>query len=709
MVACPRCHFMNPVKQKACQACGTTLPYASSPSHSRPGTARPTLRGMRSPDTPSEGSVAVTPAKVDGLPGLATSDQTMPSMVGPTPEQIKSHRANNTLLGHVSPAAVGQAPPASDSAPSSKAPMSPPVVSSGTASVQLRPVVAPASLQARGGISRQPTLVGHAPVRETKANVGETRVGVSQSSTSQTLPSMQAVRGDEMTAPASSSDEADGEPPAAAPLIEPPAPVPKNRQLEETRVPAQDNPAKTYLAVTAVSLAPSPVPSDLLEPQRTSEAPSYPGMGTPPPLPTRTSAPAEAPIVPVSRSMTSLAAPAISSAQRLSRRAVQSRLGRAVLGLAALLGVGLGVFTWKWQPETPITGRINANTATPTLEVECQSCADGSFVELDQRRGTFQRERATIVLDDTPKVGANAFELHVHRTGMGRDEQVELAVEVDYRARWDLSGLATKPPRVNVNVEAAPGVSVKVDTAEVDLVEGRGTRALAIAYPVGSMNASVEWLEQAVVITTQKAGAAPISSPFQIRLPVVPLTIDTPWNTFQTEAKSVVLSGRTAPKARVLGPEGEAQADEAGYFELTVTPQLGLNNVELTASAEHHAPRSASCSFTQVDNLTPVAVAYQTDAIRRFDQLTAEATNAGAPVRVALSGKVQDWKTSHNLTIILLTITSGCPSRSCLVRVQYPGVLELSINQAISVFGEARPAPPDVGPLPQIHSHFILH
>lgn len=695
---------MNPVKQKACQACGTTLPYASSPSHSRPGTARPTLRGMRSPDTPSDGSVAVTPPKVDSPPGVASSDQTMPSMLGPTPEQIRSHRAS-TLLGHVSPGAVGQTPPASEAVPSSKAPVSPPVASSGTASVQLRPVVAPTSIEARGSISRQPTLVGHAPIYEAKTKVSETHSG-----TSQTLPSMQAVRGDEGSAPPNASDDADAEPPAAAPLIESPSPAPKNRELEETRVPANDNPAKTYFAVTAVSLATAPVPSDLLDSPIAPEAPSYPGMGTPPPLPTRISSPpAETPIAPVSRSMTSLAAPAISSAQRLSRRAVQSRLGRAVLGLTALLGVCLGVFTWKWQPETPITGRINANTATPTLEVECQSCADGSFVELDQRRGTFQRERATIVLDDTPKVGANAFELHVHRTGMGRDEQVELAVEVDYRARWDLSGLAARPPRVNVNVEAAPGVSVKVDTAELALVEGRGTRALAIAYPVGSMNASVEWLEQSVVITTQKGESAPVSSPFQIRLPVVPLTIDTPWDTFQTDAKTVVLSGRTAPKASVSGPEGQTQADEAGYFELTVTPRLGLNTVELTASADHHAPRSANCSFTQVDNLTPVAVAYQTDAVRRFDQLTAEAAGTGAPVRVALSGKVQDWKTNHNLTIALLAITSGCPSRSCLVRVQYPGVLELSTNQAISVFGEAHPAPSDVGPLPQIQSHFILH
>lgn len=624
----------------------------------------------------------------------------MPSMVGPTPEQIRSHRANNTLLGHVSPAVAGQTAPASDSAPSSKAPVSPPVVSSGTASVQLKPVVGPTSIQARGGISRQPTLMGHAPLNEAKAGIGETHA-----STSQTLPSMQAVRGDEA---APSGPAEDAEPPAAAPLIDSPTPAPKPQEFEEQRVPAHDNPAKTYLAVTAVSLASAPLPADLLEPPRASDAPSYPGMGTPPPLPAASTAPAEAPIARVSRSTASTAAPVFSSAQRLSRRAVQSRLGRAVLGLTALLGVGLGLFTWKWQPETPITGRINPNAASPTLEIQCQSCADGSFVELDQRRGTFQQQRATIVLDDAPRVGANAFELHVHRTGMGRDEQVELAAYVDYRARWDLSGLADKPPHVNVNVQAAPGVLVKVDAVDVALVDGHGSHALALAYPVGSMNPSVEWLEQSVVITTQKGDAAPVANPFQIRLPVVPLTLDTPWDTFQTDEKTVVLSGRTAPKATVTGPEGKVQADDAGYFELTVTPQLGLNTVELTTSTENHAPRSASTSFTQVDNLTRIAVAYQSDAIRRFDQLSAGAAGA-APVRVALSGKVQEWKTTHNVTVALLTVTAGCPSRTCLVRVEYPGVLDLAPNQAISVFGEVRPAPADVGPLPQIHSHFILH
>jgi hypothetical protein len=719
MVACPRCHFMNPVKQKACQACGTALPYASSPSNERPVAGRPTLRGMRSPE--SANSQSMPAARADAPPGLLTSDQTMPSMVSPTPEQIRSHRANNTLLGHVSPAELGAAPESRAEVPSSRAPVSPAPTTGGFAA-HLRAPVNPGP--ARGGVSRQATLLGHAPLSEARRPTA-----VSRSSTSQTMPSMQAVRSDTPSTPTpdKATDE-DGDPAPAA-LVFPSQPAPP----EEQRITPHDHPGRTYFAVTAASVPPPP--SDTVPP--TSQPPSlaYPALGSPPPLPTRRSGhpePLVSPQLPAAHSVRPLGesktlpsttapydttvspnVPPVSispiAPSRVSLRAVQSRLGRRVLALTALLGGGLLLFSWMWQPATPVSGQINASDATPALSVLCHSCADGSRVEFEGQHAEFHDNRATLSLATPPQVGANTFALQIYRSGMGRDETVQLQVEVDYKARWNLGGLTAKPPHLDVEIEAAPGVSAKVDDVDVALDSNRGIHRIELGQPVQGANRSVEWLEKSVEVATRRgAGAPSTASPFQIRLPIVPLTVDTPWSSFQTDAASVVLSGRTSPKATVTSPESSTQADADGYFELRVTPQSGVNAVEVVASAPGHAPRSSTTSFVQVANLTPIALAYQHDAVRRFDLLTERLIPGAKPVPVALAGKVQEWKTSHNLTVLLVAVSSGCPSRSCLVRVEYPAVVDFTPNQAVSVFGDATLSPPGIGPLPHVQSHFIL-
>lgn len=722
MVACPRCHFMNPVKQKACQACGTALPHASAPSHERPMAGRPTLRGMRSPESSSSQSLPA--ARVDAPPEQPSSDQTMPSMVSPTAEQIRSHRANNTLLGHVSPKleATAGADPDSRSAPSSRGPVSPIPVSGG-APAPSRP--SPISVQARGGVSRQPTLLGHAPLNEARRPPGTAR-----SSTSQTMPSMQAVRSDVASSPSTDAGgEEEGDPP---PAVVTPPPL-----LEEQPLTPHDNLGRTYLAVPAAS-SPGPESAAKTSPSQ-PPAFAYTALGAPPPLPARApprpvspastanqsvakTMPSQGVETPVATATARIAeppqalspnAPPVSLSSiappRVSRRAIQSRLGRAVLSLTAMLGGGLLLFSWMWQPATPITGQINATDAAPSLSVFCQSCGDGSHVELDGQRAEFRNQRALLALAAPPHVGTNTFSLQVHRSGMGRDEEVQLQTQVDYKANWDSRGLTATPPRLDVVVEAAPDVSIRVAGSELHITDGKGNVAVELGRAVQGASSSVEWIEKAVEIVTQR-GATPSSTNYlKIRVPVVPLTIDTPWNGFQTDSKSVVLSGRTSPKGTVTSPEGSVSADDAGYFELSVTPRPGINPVELVASTAEHAPRSATVSFAQVGNLTAVALAYQEAAVRRFDQLTERLGQDPAPLPVALAGKVQEWKTTHNLTVVLLAVTSGCPSRSCLVRVEYPASIDFTPNEPVSVFGEAQAAPPGMGMLPQVQSHFILH
>lgn len=726
MVACSRCQFMNPVKQKACQACGAPLPYASAPNHERPGQARPTLRGLRSPEPVHQVSGGHL-----SQPSLPTPDKTMPSMVGPTPEQIRSHKINNTLLGHNVPTAeVSKSSPYSSPQPA-VSPISPRPAS--TAQVSRTPVN---QLPPRS--NRQATLVGH-PALDA-ARRGTAQQPASQHSaggatedrkdTSQTLPSMQAVTSEASTTTVT-TDDTEEEPPGA------------NETSVEShsfqRLTATDNPAKTYFAVTAAR--PSSESSPTSEPE-----PAFAGLGTPPPLPHLSPAPREgiadslgparspdatrAPSSARSRSVKgpstapTSATPAKSEAVRagplaserglaapssrvLSRRAIQSRLGKFVLGVTALLGSSLLIFTWVWRPPPPVSGSIDPHVTPATLQLQCDSCADGSFVSFDGRTAQFVNQRATIPLVEPPTVGPNSFVLDIHRTGIGRDERVTLAVNVEYRAVWDLSGLSAEPPILAIALDAAPNTGLKVNGVPVDLAGGRGHVPVVLSERFTVPSNAIEWLETSVQVT---AGGAPTggSRPFTLKVPVVPLAVDTPAPTFHTDSFTVTVSGRSLPGATISGAGHRVETDAQGYFELPVTARPGSNLIEVTASLANHVPRSVAATFTQTDNLTKLAVAYQTDATRRFDELTQRLAQNNAPLRVALAGRVQEWRTDHNVTVALLAVTSGCPNRTCLVRVEHPAALVLGSNRAVSVFGEATLSDSAGTPIPLIQSHFIL-
>lgn len=689
MVSCPRCHFQNPVKQRACQACGGELPYASAPTHERPGQSRPTLRGLRSPDPlpPIEPSASAS-----------RTDLTMPSLIGPTPEQIRSHRITSTLLGHGHPHALQ--PPVSQPQFASSPPSPIYEVTASPPSSGAYP--APSSNN-RGEAPRSPsstraTLIGHAPAAASDVE--------QWSNTAQTMPSMRAVSPDEVW-----TRERRDAVEVIAPSVHPNA-----SQLDAVPPPSSRNSAaRTYLAVmppsvdvpvsSSLSGVPSGVPSSSRNTPTSPDTPAPVSLTIdtafePTPAPSDREANAFSHAATAARSVTTTQSESLGPAN-------QSRIAKVVLGITSLLGVGLLVFTWAWNPPAPVVGKINSEVSPPALDLWCDSCGEGSYVVHQGQRHEFTDHYASLPLSTVPQVGANTFELDVHRSGVRRDEQLTLAVPVDYHAKWDLSELTKLPPRLAIVVEAAPGVSVRVNDAEVALNDGQGTHRLPVNHPTGRPSANIDWLEETALITTS-GGQSPNSLEYRVRVPIVPLVIDTPHRDFYTEGKLVVVSGRTSPHAQVLTETESVSADATGYFELTLVPQLGLNTLQVTALLDGHAPRTTPVAFTHSENLTKVAVAYQANAIRRFDEVVQRLAEAKTPLNVALAGRVQEWRTTGNRTVALVAISSGCPQRTCLVRLEHPARTAFTSNQLISIFGVVVPPAPDLGPFPNLQSHFIL-
>lgn len=681
MVSCPRCHFQNPVKQRACQACGGELPYASAPSHERPGQSRPTLRGLRSPDP-------LPPIE----PGASASrtDLTLPSLVSPTPEQIRSHRITATLLGHAHPDA--QQPPVSQPHFASSPPSPIYEVTAPPPSSAVYP--APSSHnrgeESRAPLSTRATLVGHAPAPSDAAE---------WSNTAQTMPSMRAVSPDE----AWTHERRD--------VVEVIAPTVNLNTSQVDSVPpssSRNSSARTYLAVAPPSLD---IPLSSV-PSSSRNTPTSPDTSAPVSLTIdtvfETNSRANPNQAPTDSTGTAAATPFINAAHtELIGSAAQSRIAKGVLAITSLLGVGLLLFTWAWNPPAPVLGKINSEASPPALELWCDSCANGSYVVHQGQRHEFTDHHATLPLSTVPQVGSNTFELDVHRSGVRRDEQVTLAVPVDYRAKWNLSELTAVPPRLAIAVEAAPGVSMRINDAHVALSNGHGTHSLPLQRKLASASANIDWLEETAIITTS-GGQSPSSVEYRVRVPVVPLVIDTPHSDFYTDTKLVVVSGRTSPHANVTTETESVNADATGYFEVTLIPQLGLNNVEVTATLDGHAPRTTPVVFTHSDNLTKLAVAYQARALRRFDEVIQRLSETKTPLNVALAGRVQEWRTDGNRTRALVAISSGCPQRTCLVRLEHPARTAFTTNQLISVFGVVTSPSKDFGPFPTIQSHFIL-
>lgn len=644
----------------------------------------------------------------------------MPSLIGPTPEQIRSHRITSTLLGHGHPEAL-QPPVSQPDFTSSRPAPSPEVSVPPPSSVTCPPSSNPRGEASRSPLSTRATLIGHAPAPSD---------GTEWSNTAQTMPSMRAVSPHEVAtyerreaveviAPVARSSSA---PPAAvfpaavfpdevfSDAVFPDA-VPNPLRSDAVPPSSRNSAARTYLAVAPPSVDIPVSVSSRSIPTSARTSPDSPDTSAPVSLTIDTAfEPSPAP-----KSNRGPDDPAGGNSPRFPNtaqpetldRATQSRIAKVVLGITSLLGVGLLVFTWAWTPPAPVVGRINSETSPPSLELWCDSCAHGSYVVYQGQRHEFTDHSATLPLTTVPRVGSNTFELDVHRSGVRRDEQVTLAVPVDYRAKWDLSELTETPPRLAIAVEAAPGVSVRVNQTEVTLSGSQGTHQLLLEHHSGPPSANIDWLEQTAIITTS-GGQSPSSVEYRVRVPVVPLVIDTPHRDFYTEAKLVVVSGRTSPHAKVSTPSESVSADATGYFELTLVPQSGLNTVEITAVLDGHAPRTTPVSFTHSENLTKVAVAYQTTALRRFDEVAVRLAETKAPLNVALAGRVQEWRTDGNRTMALVAISSGCPQRTCLMRLEHPARTAFTSNQLISIFGVATDASPELGPFPNVQSHFIL-
>jgi hypothetical protein len=688
MVPCPKCHFMNPLKQKGCQACGAALPYAlSDAKDTSKGQARSTLRGLRSPESPTDG---LSPAEIEAMqgelpdPAPVPRDGTLPSFLAPSAELISRHRdsVTSTIVGLAipQPAAVQATAPPPES-------IAPPTPKERAANSGSQPNVSfTGDMPRPSAIGR--TLLGHVAPDPTPE-------GVTASQTSQTLPSMQAVTPESLRSHKVQTFHDPG-----------------GVRAEQASSPEHDVPGDAGENAPFIGFEEGPADS----PARTSSRKDGPNTAKPRTFrfrddpkvtivtPTPVSSYAHA-VSPVSKAIP------IRTGAPESIRDTNVRLGRRVLIIASLLLLGLTLFALLWTPPEPPTARLVGVGDNTTLEVSCNTCDDGSLVTIGGQKAQFANHKAGVPLPRPLNLGFNDIEIEIERTGFGRNERMRLEFPIDYRLAWDLAGLAQTPPVLGISVEAALGVTVSLDGQLVRLIDNKGLHPVSIATDLMGPSATEQWLEKSVAVAIGGGRASIPPDHVSLKIPIVPLVVDTPWDGFMTADDTTVVSGRSTPNTKLTVAGNPTTTDADGYFELALETAPGLNTFTISAHAEGHAPRFVNVSLTKVPSVHKAALEYQTTAVNRFDELTKQLEPPDASVRVALPGKVQESKVHGSTTVSLVSIHTGCPTRTCVLRVVYPTRLELKTNERVAVFGVASLVATGSSPqstLPEVRAHLLL-
>lgn len=710
MQACAHCGYSNQANPPHCAGCGRPLSEpdetvappsdAAAPPPGKP-VVRPaselsqTMMGMPAPRLDTRAAHAPSPNRVPG---------------GSTPPQAQVTQSHGgraasgfdpkrTLLGGISqgPAAVGlgNAPGQSSRPPVSgqSAPRTTPVT--GTPAVRRGPLDTTAVLH--------PGADG--------ANVGNTLLG--------------------MAAPS-------GMPTAATPPGSSATPNPTHPSAPEhsfaTTLAHGQNPGSTMLGLAppqvgeaqAPAVEPAPQTAAASPPQsQHSHQPTLQGMAAPSVGPvdqstqpsngsgTNGRAPsAES----TSTGSTSVMAPTVPAFQHSEAADVplarsRRRGGIALLALAGLLLVGVLSFLMLWDVPAPLQARVESDGRGHDLvELVCDDCPRGSKVTYGKQQTEFDGRSAKLQLDAPLRIGNNDLTVALERPGIGRDEAVRLQVPVHYRVQADASSLTETPPQLTVVVQAAPDSEVQVNGTAVPMSEGRGTRSIDVSGELTGPAADVRTLSREVqyVVTT---ATGPQQGRLTVELPITPLVVDTPSESWLTDEASVTLSGRTSPNARVQVNDGEVQADTEGRFEQHVAlPSIGTHPIDIRALAADHAPRLVRHEAERTADLRAEAKLRRRAAKRTFAQVLLAATG-DAPQAIALEGRVHESRVQAQSTVLILDVSKGCSESPCLARVLASQPLEVDRGARIEVFGTTHgtiESPFGDQALPVVTASFIL-
>jgi hypothetical protein len=382
-----------------------------------------------------------------------------------------------------------------------------------------------------------------------------------------------------------------------------------------------------------------------------------------------------------------------------------------LIAVAVLLAATAGLVALLWDSPRPLTAEVVLDErGAEALALTCGDCPDGTVITAEGGKATLQAKKAVLPLQRPLKVGENVLAVSVQRPGLGRDEDVRLAVGVDYRVRGDLSSLTADPPRVKVLVQAAAGSAAVIEGKAVALdATGQGEHLVDVSRELEGPADGVVPFERKLAFSITPPGGSPRAGDVAIRFGIVPLRVDAPGESIVIEGETFMLSGRTLAEGRITVSGRPITVDGSGRFaQLMNVSAEGETTVVVRAEAKDRAPRFVRVRVKRVASLADHAARFREGALTDYSSLVAGAAPGQA---VAAEGEVVESRVDGEVTVLLLEVKAGCAAAPCLAKVVHGAKLEAARGDAMEAFGRLRglvDGPRTGERIPEIAGEFVI-
>jgi hypothetical protein len=401
--------------------------------------------------------------------------------------------------------------------------------------------------------------------------------------------------------------------------------------------------------------------------------------------------------------------------ERASRRALAMVLSAGGLALAAVL---VALF---WPSAPPLTARARADASgREGVELVCKSCPDGTKLTIAGASAVAVGGMALVPLPTALSVGENRFKVAIDRPGNGRDETVNVSVNVAYRIRPDLATLQAEKPAFQILAEVAGGTTVTIDGHAMTISGGHGVENVDVSEACTGLAGEVKTLSRQVPYTVTPPEGTPERGVVNVSVGIVPLHLDAPVAIASsaphvvTDGPSFVLAGWTMKGAEVLAAGRPITVHPDGTFaQVMNVSSVGATQIEVRARMPGMAPRLTQIKVRRVESLEKAArdLASAEPPIP-FAQLVADIP-AAAGKAVAFTGEVSESKKQGYETVMLLEVSqaSGCRAGgSCTVRLVQGSDNPAKRGDMLRVFGHVARAfsVPGRTDIPEIEVDFTL-
>lgn len=228
-----------------------------------------------------------------------------------------------------------------------------------------------------------------------------------------------------------------------------------------------------------------------------------------------------------------------------------------------------------------------------------------------------------------------------------------------------LTGLDATPPTATVELLVPAGAEVRLDGRTLEKApasSSSGSQRLTHVLELGPVpreeRSEVELVERSVPLEVTAPNRPAYAGSVVLRAPATPLRLLGPGPRVVLGSGRLIVSGTTAPGARVQAGPSTTRADAQGRFSLPL-PSAAPGELMVTASVAEHLPRAVAIRIEKAAGAPPAATPFSSLATRLGE-------------RVRVDGQVSSVRSMPEGTHVTLRVTQGCPTTRCEVTALLP-------------------------------------